>query len=424
MTQFDIISTLASILVFLSPFLLKKYQTRNEIAATAATLGVLGTFIGIFYGLITFDVSNIDGSVPQLLEGLKTAFLTSIAGMLAGIIVKVKPKFYGIEVVDDGSELSIAESMLQTLKDIDENQKEISKRESEQLRKIELALCGDGDTTLLTQIQKLRTTISDKQDDLIKEFRTFAEKMAENNSKALIDALTEVMRDFNTKINEQFGENFKKLNEAVEKILVWQENYKEQVEKMVKQLGETVKVIETTALSISEMEEDFAKISNTSDHLKDLIVIFTSEIETINEIADSAKNAFPIIEDNITKLTEEFSNKVISASNELEKGTKAQQEGVENQIKIVNETNANLNEKVKEVLTTLNGQIESLMKQNSERIAKQVSELDKALQEELTKSLTTLANQLGSLSNKFAQDYSPITDKLKEILDSFDGNRQ
>jgi len=41
--------------------------------------------------------------------------------------------------------------------------------------------------------------------------------MAENNSKALIEALQEVIRDFNAKINEQFGENFKQLNEAVGK---------------------------------------------------------------------------------------------------------------------------------------------------------------------------------------------------------------
>ena len=39
-------------------------------------------------------------------------------------------------------------------------------------------------------------------------------QMAENNTKALIEALEEVMRDFNAKINEQFGENFKTIKRS------------------------------------------------------------------------------------------------------------------------------------------------------------------------------------------------------------------
>ena len=50
---------------------------------------------------------------------------------------------------------------------------------------------------------------SKKSDDLIFEFKSFAEKMVENNQKAIIEALQEVIKDFNTKLNNQFGENFK-----------------------------------------------------------------------------------------------------------------------------------------------------------------------------------------------------------------------
>jgi len=40
---------------------------KNEIV----TLGILGTFIGIFIGLWNFDVADITASVPSLLEGMK-----------------------------------------------------------------------------------------------------------------------------------------------------------------------------------------------------------------------------------------------------------------------------------------------------------------------------------------------------------------
>lgn len=44
-------------------------------------LGILGTFTGIIIGLLNFDTESIDTSIPVLLDGLKTAFITSIVGM-------------------------------------------------------------------------------------------------------------------------------------------------------------------------------------------------------------------------------------------------------------------------------------------------------------------------------------------------------
>jgi len=419
----DSISIIVSVLILLSPFALRKKQKVSDISSLVVTFGILGTFIGIFLGLITFEVTDIYGSVPKLLEGLKTAFLTSIAGMIAGVLLKIFPSVYGIKIEEEKSDDSAVESMISILNDINANQIEISKRETEQLRQIERALCGEGDTTLLTQIQKLRTLISDKQDDLIKEFRDFAKTMAENNSKALIDALTQVMRDFNTKINEQFGENFKQLNEAVGKILVWQENYKEQIELIIQQFEKSVEGISKTEKSITNIQAEFLKISQTGEELKSLIGIFSNQIETINSVSQSAKNAFPIIEENIKKLTKDFSDRVNLATEELNNITKRQKDSSNQQVQLITETSRNLSENVTEILRNMNSQIDSFMKQNAERIAKQVSELDKALQEELTKSLKSLASQLGSLSNKFAQDYTPITNNLKEIIQSLDGRK-
>lgn len=54
----------------------------------AATIGILGTFVGLYLGLLEFDVSNINESIPELLEGLKTAFVTFIAGLISSIILK------------------------------------------------------------------------------------------------------------------------------------------------------------------------------------------------------------------------------------------------------------------------------------------------------------------------------------------------
>lgn len=64
-------------------------KEKSLIANTASTMGVLGTFVGIFFGLHSFDPSNIQDSIPPLLEGLKTAFITSIVGMVVSMLVKI-----------------------------------------------------------------------------------------------------------------------------------------------------------------------------------------------------------------------------------------------------------------------------------------------------------------------------------------------
>lgn len=47
----------------------------ENIPSIISTLGVLGTFYGITTGLIYFNSDDLDTSIPELLDGLKTAFL-------------------------------------------------------------------------------------------------------------------------------------------------------------------------------------------------------------------------------------------------------------------------------------------------------------------------------------------------------------
>lgn len=64
------------------------------------------------------------------------------------------------------------------------------------------------------------------------------------------------------------------------------------------------------------------------------------------------------------------------------------------------------------------------MKQSFEQTQQQLSDglstIETQLQQTLNQSLITLAQQLGALSTKFAQDYEPITENLKNIIDSID----
>ena len=135
----------------------------SKTAPTILTsLGVLGTFSGIYLGLLEFDVQNIDASVPTLLSGLKIAFATSIIGMLCAIILKVLQSIFPRkEETDDIGGRHIYAVL-----------KEIRDGDQEALDQIRKAIADDSDSSLVTQIQKMRTSMSDDQRGLQETIQT------------------------------------------------------------------------------------------------------------------------------------------------------------------------------------------------------------------------------------------------------------
>jgi hypothetical protein len=76
-------------LIDIASYFWKSGEHHRNFKGEIVGLGILGTFFGIFIGLQTFDPRSIQESIPPLLDGLKTAFLTSIAGMGISMLLTV-----------------------------------------------------------------------------------------------------------------------------------------------------------------------------------------------------------------------------------------------------------------------------------------------------------------------------------------------
>ena len=96
------------------------------IPSLVSTLGVLGTFAGITLGLLFFDTSNLTQSIPLLLDGLKTAFFTSLAGMIGSLVLSSKVNKIFDEktggVSDSAEAAGIVVKAVQALQSQSENQ--------------------------------------------------------------------------------------------------------------------------------------------------------------------------------------------------------------------------------------------------------------------------------------------------------------
>ena len=372
------------------------------------TLGVLGTFTGIFLGLLEFNVAEIDASVPELLEGLKIAFSTSIVGLGAAVLLRIFAPM--VRSRPDAESETTPEVIHQTLRHIDDTISQAADRQVTVLGELRNAISADSDSSLMTQTKMLRMSVEDGNREMISEFKQFAEKMAENNSKALIEALEQVIREFNTQLNEQFGENFKQLNQAVGALLEWQESYRSHVETMEGRIEAAVNSLQTSEAALRDIAEHASRIPGALAELHTLLTGFTATVETLQkslqdhgaaaealnahlkaiaDLKDRALEAFPTIENNIALLTATLST-TIDAHTET----------------INNSANA------------MQSQHQDQMRQTQEMIVEKFQSFDQQMQEEMRRSIEAMGQHLASLSEKLATDYEPLTQRLRELMNA------
>ena len=552
------------LLIFCFLWWKKSWHTHTNTAASILTIiGVFGTFIGIFVGLQSFDIKNIETSIPGLLEGLKLAFLTSLVGIASALFLKCISLFQ--TTVDTSGETidKLASSLAETLKSVETSgeinlrtqlvalnntietvgrdtitilhgiksdlitiqtsltdgrneaithlqelkttfsdkhdvltstvlekhdalanlQEEEGRQTREELTSIQVTLTN-GQKDICTQLENLTISFSDKQDSLITQFQEFSKNVAESVAKLatdeLIDALKTVIEDFNAKITEQFGENFKQLNEAVGRTVEWQEQYRQQMDELADEFrlaAQSIEISRKSVESIAESSNDIVVRSNSivdcAEKLDPILHTLNNQLEAFSELRQNALNAFPLIENQLTELTTGFSDAVqtaidnshksmkqqhdaltehsdllkltvVNTSNELKEFTTRFSESVETSIKSVetsiNQAHNSMNLQ-RNVLSNQLSEIEELVGKVTQQVQETINtsqssmnhqrqelviltqqlqgnfrEFERTLESELTNSLQNLTGHLTSLSEKFVEDYTPLTEELYRLV--------
>lgn len=343
-----------------------------------AAIGIIGTFAGIFMGLLDFDTTKLDDSIPKLLDGMRTAFATSLIGLVLSNILKCiqsgNIKREAKKLGKDNSDISLEKiaslmfdiketivnsnlELVSSIRDIKENTIKTSEENQIAMKSLVEELVGDKEESLVGQMKSLRKSLVKAQDEaqerlnsglekmgtqldnlvktnnaiskeiergnnvLIDEFRVFAKNMAENNMKAFTEAIQECIRDLNNQLQEQFGENFKHLNLAVEKLLEWQIHYKETIEKTNKNQEEIYSGMEMAKDLVIEINNRSQAIVEVANKLGDKIITFdtqqqnlNSSIEILNKISYEAKDLIP----NIDIYLKEMKSKTLESTKNIE----------------------------------------------------------------------------------------------------------
>ncbi|WP_156128045.1 hypothetical protein [Dickeya chrysanthemi] len=425
-----------------------KFTDKNahEAPGVLITIGICATFFGITIGLFSFDMNDVEKSLPELINGIKTAFIASFIGVLAALLTKGRYILFGSKKTEQPPEEGA------TIDDI-VRQLQLS---GKSLEKLHYSLVGNEEASLLTQLKLIRSDQNDQLGHLHKAFVEFAKTQAENNSKVLVDALKEVIRDFNEKISDQFGDNFKQLNVAVGKINDWQEQYRQQMQEMITQQTQTAANMQQAGESFSQVVEHSQSFSQAAENIERTIGALSAleqALETnlaeLADVIDVTKSGIPEIEHRVSDIITDIQRGAQASANimteHLQGATQTLQSSVghftaqmtlsaENMAHNVSDQNIKTNETIKkasaelhQLMTSMSQEMTQYIQRHNESITtnisdmtentkKQVTALDAALSDALTKSLDSLGQQLASLSSKFAQDYTPLTERLKEVV--------
>lgn len=189
------------------------------------TLGLLGTFAGITHGLIHFDTSPdlIKESIKELLDGLKVAFYTTLAGIVGhlifGKIVKYKINAGHAEEPEFKQELLEFRKMNEHLEHLSDN-------------------------------------LSESIDNAIVE-----------SFKGVIEDVNQTFKLF---IDQLVSENFDRLTNSIDQLTAWQKNYREEII-----------VIRNSYVSLVERHQRFVELTQTWVNTLDEIAGQRSKLSTI-----------------------------------------------------------------------------------------------------------------------------------------------
>jgi hypothetical protein len=445
----------------------------NSIPSVFTTIGILGTFGGIYLGLRNFDVKNIDNSIPMLLEGMKLAFLTSIVGIILSLIFRVigqlvlrtvelkeppkqtdevsalseilevlkltksetKNSFDTLNASLTGeTEISLSTQLIKLRNQTTDNQKE-QEKQSELLGKIQTSLIGNEEVSLLTQLEKLRSQLTDnykEQKEHKKVLQTINETLGSENEESIVSQIKSFKSDQNNNNKnleskfDEFGEILKKNNtEAlVEVMKSATESFNAQMTELIQKLvQENFKELNSSVQSLNTwQQENKEMISSLTEQFKVVSNDFSVASLAIKEITE---NTNKLTKDNsyLSKIIEELQKVLIDDTKFQEITSKLEStiDTVKTNTETFDETTNKLNEWIgkehnfKQSIDILISRLEEI-----EKIKDINGEFWKNTKTQMEEGVTIISSSSKELRNNLDNISEEFTEQLNQTLTSLD----
>ncbi len=438
----------------------RRYHT---VAPTIMTsLGIGGTFLGVTFALMSMPdgstTADFQAGVNDLLDSMRLAFVTSLMGLAASVAFRfLRPSpppdtLSGIEAPDEkigetltairnaiaGDSDSSLVTQLQKLRD--ENRdgfKQIDGRASETERAlvdVRTAIAGSGDTSLVTQLQKLRdenrsgfeqlgglTEII--RDSLLKSLENLSEELRDILANQLRASLEDLIGKIEKALVEQFGKTFVEFNEATQAIKKWQEDHRAHIEQLTT-------AFETTADRMSSIADDCERIPPTLVALETAVGHTNRGTEEMNrhlqafaELKTAATQALPTIKENLDSIGEDLKSAAAGYSSLDEELRAAFGQAASDVKDLISKSAKQLDEQInREVVAT--GDARDQITNLSKRVATQTTEAYSKLHNSVTDLFQTFSDEfvqamnaeVRNTANSWGSSMVAIGQKVEEAI--------
>lgn len=421
-----------------------------------AALGMIGTFLGICIGLSDFNPNDITKSIPVLLQGMKTAFFTSLIGMSISIILKFLQSFTKEKIEVDTTEDAILKQT-EKVEELNENIKEMTnvlKDISDLAFKDSLRIKAHDTAILeltgnLKHLELVKEALKDIDSHIGDNIKNQYELSIRTNELLLdlFNSSEEIKKEIleNKKLSEQIIESSSKNTEMIVTRIT--ENITQNIEKITVSNTEILKVVESSSekaqKSSSELVlefRDFAKtmaennnkafIQALNESMKDLNIKLTEQFgenfkelnkavfklvewqehykNTVIETTENQK----VIFDGISKAKDDlaqFVNKgeqVSQIADNLQQTidiTKEKQAEFNTELQVLSEINKSAKELIPTFAKVNNSMDENLniFKNSLDEISSNINEVTKDTVNDFQKTYSEFSNNINQSTDKF-----------------------
>ena len=278
----------------------------ESLPSMISTLGVLGTFGGITLGLLFFNTNNLNVSIPLLLSGLKTAFFTSLAGMIGSLLLNRKvASLYDKNsggVKDPTTFFHVMAGYSQSQVNALEEQNKLMQKQSTALEEQNKLLAG------------MVESVNGKLDVLTQKFEDFSEMLKKSNTDALVEVMEKLTEEFQkqmgTLIERLVQKNFDQLTQSVDRLNLWQQENKNQVATLIQQFKDIESDFETSSTTLKKVSADTQLLVSEGGKLEQLISalnLVVLENKTYLNVAQQLQDAANLTKDNMVKFDDSTS---------------------------------------------------------------------------------------------------------------------
>ena len=427
--------------------LIEKRRLINQFPSLISTLGVLFTFIGITVGLVGFDTSDLDTSIPLLLDGLKTAFVTSIMGMLGSMILSniINSKF---DNTDKGvSDINIAVGLItKSVSDMSSANIEVLKvllqQQEKQLKLVEIIhndnleiinILSESSNSQYNEklletntiLKSLSSTVVTIKDDLS------AFKLSEANELQSIQRTLKSISDDMSNLSS-INDNIISSLEALGNLDASEQHVSEEIDKLGTVLKKEVSELNTVVKTqFSELSAFINKINTkiADDILHKLELIENGGNRTYDMLKDISEDTAHIssINDNVISSLEALGNLDASeqhVSEEIDKLGVKIGDNISTIVTRMNETEKFFISKLKDVTSLLEkNDIEQMtlyMKKFASDFQNQMNALINKLVSDNFKELNNSIKVLCSWQQENKDMIQTLTSQYKQMADNFE----